>query len=69
MSEKNKIWDQKKAYFLTLTVVGWIDVFTRKNHKLIIIKFSSTLSERERPYDFWILLNAKSSSSDCTVRK
>jgi REP element-mobilizing transposase RayT len=37
MSEKYKIWDQKKAYFLTLTVVGWIDVFIRKNYKLIVI--------------------------------
>ena len=37
MSEKYKIWDQRKAYFLTLTVVGWIDVFTRRNHKLIVI--------------------------------
>ena len=37
MSEKYKIWDQKKAYFLTMSVVGWIDVFTRKNHKLAII--------------------------------
>jgi REP element-mobilizing transposase RayT len=37
MSDKYKIWDNEKAYFLTLTVVGWIDVFTRKNHKLTII--------------------------------
>jgi REP element-mobilizing transposase RayT len=37
MSEKFKIWDQRKVHFLTLTVVGWIDVFTRKNHKLTII--------------------------------
>ena len=25
------------SYFMTLTVVGWIDVFTRKNHKDAII--------------------------------
>jgi REP element-mobilizing transposase RayT len=37
MSTKYKIWDQRKPYFLTLTVVGWIDVFTRKNHKLTVI--------------------------------
>jgi REP element-mobilizing transposase RayT len=37
MSDKYKIWDQGKAYFLTMTVVGWIDVFIRKNHKLTII--------------------------------
>ena len=33
MSDKYKINDNNKAYFLTLTVVGWIDVFSRKNHK------------------------------------
>ena len=27
MSDKYKIRDVDKAYFLTLTVVGWIDVF------------------------------------------
>ncbi len=37
MSDKYKIWDNSKAYFLTMTVVGWIDVFTQKNHKLLII--------------------------------
>jgi len=38
MSEKYKISDQRKAYFLTMTVVGWIDVFTRKSHKMTIIE-------------------------------
>jgi REP element-mobilizing transposase RayT len=38
MSGKYKIWDQTKVYFLTLTVVGWIDVFTRKNHKMTIVE-------------------------------
>ena len=27
-----------KSYFLTMTVVDWIDVFTRKNHKLTIVE-------------------------------
>ena len=27
-----------KAYFITMTVVGWIDVFTRKNHLDAIIE-------------------------------
>lgn len=38
MSEKYKIYDKDKAYFVTLTVVGWLDVFTRKNHKLKIVE-------------------------------
>ena len=37
MSDKYKIRDSDKAYFVTLTVVGWIDVFTRKNHNLLLI--------------------------------
>jgi REP element-mobilizing transposase RayT len=37
MSDKYRIWDQQKAYFLTLTVVGWIDIFTRKSFKITII--------------------------------
>lgn len=31
------ISDQNAVYFLTFTVVGWVDVFTRKEHKLEII--------------------------------
>jgi REP element-mobilizing transposase RayT len=38
MSDKYRIWDQRKVYFLTLTVVGWIDVFTRKTYKMTIIE-------------------------------
>jgi REP element-mobilizing transposase RayT len=37
MSDKYRIWDQTKCYFLTLTVVGWIDIFTHNNYKFIII--------------------------------
>ena len=36
MSDKYKIYDQDKPYFLTLTIVGWMDLFTRKNHKILI---------------------------------
>ncbi|HPF65440.1 transposase [Lentimicrobium sp.] len=37
MSDKYRIWDNDKAYFLTLTVTGWIDIFTRLEQKLLII--------------------------------
>jgi REP element-mobilizing transposase RayT len=37
MSEKYKIRDNDKAYFLTSTVVGWIDLFTRPNHKMLLV--------------------------------
>jgi hypothetical protein len=31
MSDKYKMRENEKAYFVTLTVVDWVDVFTRKN--------------------------------------
>jgi REP element-mobilizing transposase RayT len=37
MSEKYKICDNEKPYFITMTVVGWIDIFTRPNHKNLIV--------------------------------
>ena len=37
MSDKYNIQENDKAYFVTITVINWIDVFTRKNHKLAIV--------------------------------
>ena len=38
MSDKYKIFEEDKAYFVTLTVVDWVDVFTRKIYKLKLIE-------------------------------
>jgi putative transposase len=35
--DQYKISDQHSCYFLTITVVQWIDVFTRKSYKDIIV--------------------------------
>lgn len=37
MGYKYQIHDQSKAYFLTFTVVQWVDVFSRKAYKDIVI--------------------------------
>lgn len=37
MSDKYKMYEEDKPYFLTMTVVNWIDVFSRKNHKMAIV--------------------------------
>lgn len=37
MSDKYRIKDNDKAYFITMTTVGWVDVFTRKEQKLQLI--------------------------------
>ncbi|MHC1703575.1 MAG: transposase [Tenuifilaceae bacterium] len=37
MSDKYKITDSEAAYFVTLTTVGWVDIFTRLNQKLAFV--------------------------------
>jgi REP element-mobilizing transposase RayT len=37
MSTKYKAKDNDKAYFITVTTVEWVDLFTRLNHKYTII--------------------------------
>ncbi|MFT6321666.1 MAG: hypothetical protein ACJAT4_002596, partial [Granulosicoccus sp.] len=38
MSNKYKIIDQHGLNYLTLTIVGWIDIFSRKKYRDIIIE-------------------------------
>jgi putative transposase len=37
MSDKYKFYEDQKAYFVTLTVVDWVDVFTNKTYKLLLV--------------------------------
>ena len=37
MSRKYKIWDQDKLYFVTFTVIEWIDLFTRREYRDIFL--------------------------------
>ena len=57
MSEKYKIYDKDKAYYVTLTVVGWLEVFTRKNHKLKIVESLKYCQENKGLTIFaWVLM-------------
>lgn len=38
MSERYKIYDDQIPHFITFTVVGWIDVFSREQYKDILCK-------------------------------
>ena len=38
MSEKYKVFDSKIPHFITITVVGWVDVFTRLQYTEILDK-------------------------------
>ena len=48
--QKQKI-TTNKAYFLTLTVIGWVDVFTRKNHRDAVIELLK-YCQKKRDYLF-----------------
>ena len=37
MSTKYKATETDQCYFVTITTVGWVDVFTRLNQKYVII--------------------------------
>lgn len=37
MSRKYKVRDQSKLYFVTCTVVQWVDVFTRRHYKDLVV--------------------------------
>jgi REP element-mobilizing transposase RayT len=41
-----------KAYFLTMTVVNWIDVFSRKNHRDILVNSLKYCQEKKGLYIF-----------------
>jgi REP element-mobilizing transposase RayT len=48
-----------KAYFITMTTVGWIDIFTRKNHKLTIVD-SLKYCQKEKGLEIfgWVLMHS-----------
>ena len=37
MAEVYRILDQQASYFIILTVIDWIDVFTKKEYKDILV--------------------------------
>ena len=43
MSDNYRIRDNDKSYYITTTTVGWVDVFTRLNHKKAIVDFNKLL--------------------------
>ncbi|HET6528385.1 MAG TPA: transposase [Balneolaceae bacterium] len=38
MSRKYKIYDQNRPYFITSTIVNWIDLFTRNEYRNVLIE-------------------------------
>ncbi len=59
MSDKYKIFDNQAAYFITMTTVGWIDVFTRKNHKMLIVDSLKYCQEKKGLEIYgWVLMSS-----------
>jgi len=57
-ADRYNIEDQHAIYFLTFTTVDWVDVFTRKDYKLIIVD-SLNFAVKERGLDCfaWVLMS------------
>ena len=47
MSTKYKATTTDQAYFITITTVGWIDIFTRVNQKYVLINALQHFQEKK----------------------
>lgn len=58
MSEKYKVRDSERAYFMTLTVIDWVDVFAKENNRQVIIE-SLKFCQQSKELEFfaWCLMS------------
>lgn len=49
MSRNYKFHDQERPYFVTFTVIRWIDVFTRREYKDILVDSLKYCIDKKRP--------------------
>jgi REP element-mobilizing transposase RayT len=59
MSDKYKILEGEKGYFLTFTVVDWVDVFTRQTYKVTLFESLKFCQEHKglEIYGFCLMSN------------
>jgi putative transposase len=59
MSDKYKMYEPDKEYFITMTTVGWLYVFTHKNHKMAIVD-SLKYCQRNKGLEIygWVLMHS-----------
>ena len=60
MSTGYQVYDQTKTYYVTFQIVAWIDIFTRKEYRDIIIEYFGLLQERKRIGNLGLCDNDKS---------
>ena len=68
MSDKYKIREKDRGYFITMTTVGWIDVFTRKEQKMIIVNALRYCQKEKGTDNIGLVSNAKSFTHDLQGR-
>jgi putative transposase len=51
MAEAYRISDQHAPYFITLTIIDWVDIFTRKEYKDIVVD-SLTIVLKTKDYAY-----------------
>ena len=53
------IAEQNATYFLTLTVVDWIDLFTRKEYCLVIVdSLNYCIKEKNMELFAWVIMSS-----------
>lgn len=58
MSDQYPVRDQQATYFLTWTTVEWIDVFTRKEYKLIVVdSLNHCIKNKGLVVHAWVLMS------------
>src|ERR1700761_4133048 len=58
MSHKYKFHDQERPYFVTFSVIRWIDVFTRREYKDILVdSFKYCIEKKGLRLYAWVIMS------------
>lgn len=57
MSSKYKVSDSTMPHFVTFTVVGWIDIFSREDYKEIVVNsLNYCIAHKELELHAWVIM-------------
>ena len=58
MPESYVIKDQFATYFLTFQIVGWLDIFTRKRYRDIVVdSFNYCVEQKQLQVHAWVIMS------------
>ena len=56
--EEKKIIDQSATYYLTFTIISWIDLFTRKRYRDIVVDaLNHCISRKSLKVNAWVIMS------------